>query len=197
MKHWLIIAAVGLALALAAGGYAFGRYAAPDRVVTQTKDVVHTVTVSDTRAEQQVAVLTAQVEELKKHTHTERTIVTRVDGSKVEHDTQDVDVERATQVHTDATAHLTVAATAKTDAMQEHTTTTTVERDRPQWFAGALFTISPGVLKLAADPKAAMSVGVIIGRHILGPIAAGLSVSVPLNQPVQVPTFGLTLTMEF
>lgn len=184
---------VSAAFALAAGGFASGRYATPTKTVTLDRVVEHTISIADTHAEQQVRELTAQLEQLKSQTHTVRTTVTHVDGSKIERETQDVDVERATQVNVNLATNQSAYSHAQVYADRLTTHESTVEHEVPQWFVGAVTTVSPG----APDPIGSISVGALVGRHVVGPLALGLSVSVPVNKPVQMPTFGLSLTVGF
>jgi hypothetical protein len=191
---WGYYAAAGLALA--GGGYAFGRYAAPDRVKTVEHETVRTVTREDTTAAERIRELSAQLETLKRDTHREVVTVVRKDGTRERHETLDTHVAETTDARRDTAIASDVHATREIQATRETTRTVTVERSRPQWFVGALVMLSPGVLRLD-NPRAAMSAGVIVGRRLVGPLLLGLSVSVPLSQPVQVPSFGLSLTLEF
>lgn len=188
LRQTAIIATIAALVVFALGYYA-GHSRAPAKVVEKTRDVIKTVTVEDTHAQEQVRELTAKLEELKRHTVVQRVVYLKPDGTKETHETETVDVQRATEVKADTTKHLDVTMNVKADAVEKVATQTTVTNGL-EWFAGAVVAASPTDLKN-------LSAGVMVGRHILGPVAIGVSAVVPVNKPVSVPVLGLSVTMGF
>lgn len=145
-------------LVLVCMAYAFGRYSAPDRVVT----VDRVVTREDTAAHQQVAELTKQLATLKSHTTRKTVIATLPSGAKtttIDEDTQ-VDTITGTTTQTDATADVHEVKSV------EVLKTVTVERARPDW------RITP--MAGFDIPSHAFVYGVAVDRRILGPILFGV-----------------------
>lgn len=185
-RHYVAVA--GAALALAAGGYAFGRYAAPDKVVT----VNHTVdrVVTDTTALEQVKALTAQLESVKRDTHSETKTVTLPDGEKETTTVVDTHTDSETATHSDVdTTH---AETTHAETTHDVTQTKTDQRDRPSWFVSAGLGVP---LALKAPYAGTPVVLVNASKRILGPFSVGLwgSLDVHGNNP----TLGISLGVTF
>jgi hypothetical protein len=179
-----------LALALLGGSFAAGRWAAPTKVQTVDRVVERTVTVKDTEAERRVAELTAQVETLKSHTHVERRTVVHPDGTRERTVVADRQVDRTEQTEKHTATTETQRQVQATETVRETVREKLVERPAPQWFVGPTVTFTPAL----RDPLAA---GIVVGRHVAGPVALSLGVTVPVSQPVQVPAFSLSATVAF
>jgi predicted phage tail protein len=164
-------------------GFVLGRWAAPTKTVTQVHETVRTVT--DTAAQAHAAVLQAQIDDLKRSQHREVITVVRANGTKIRREVSDSKSET-----THESLHVLSAdsmSTVHAESVHEVVRTVTVERKAPEWFAGPLVVAS----------TSGISAGVLVGRHIAGPIAVGLSASVPVNQPVSIPAVGLSVTVSF
>jgi hypothetical protein len=167
-----------VACILAGTGYAFGRYSAPDRVVTKEHETVRTVTQVDTRAQEEVVALRSQLETLKRSTHRVETV--KPDGTRTV--TTDTNTERNRDTTSDKTTHAEQQTVAQTETTREVTKTVEVTRERPQWRVGPL---------VGFDLRTRTPVyGGIVERRILGPVSLG---AVGLSNG----TLGLSLTLEF
>lgn len=156
------------------GGYAFGRFSAPDKVVT--KEVTRTVTVEDTHAREQVRELTAQLETMKRHTRREET--RKADGSVTIVTDTHVDTTKDTRTDVDAKKE----ETKHTETVREVIKEKTVERARPDWRIGAL-----GAFDFRAG---ALTYGALVERRVIGPVSLG---AFGLTNG----SVGLALTLEF
>jgi hypothetical protein len=167
-----------VAVGACVGGYALGRYVAPNKVVTHEVTRVETVTKVDTQAQERVKELTAQLDTLQRHTHTEKTV--KPDGTKTT--VTDTTVDRSVDTHKDTTADAEQKQTSQTSTVREVTKTVEVSRARPDWRVGALvgFDIN----------SKAFSYGATVERRILGPLSVG---AWGLSNGVG----GISLTLEF
>lgn len=59
----------------------------------------------------------------------------------------------------------------------------------PKWFAGPILIVQPRLAPLGADLYA----GALVSRQLLGPVSVGLTATVPVRQPLTVPTVGVSL----
>ena len=178
--------AVLIGLALVAGGYATGRYAAPDKVVV-TKELV---TVHDqvvVKVVDQDAILKAISNlNVQKDVHKVKTIVVAKDGTKTETVTTDdkSKTEEQTQVATQVVTH--AVDTAHTTDTTHLTLTKTTERARPSW----RLSLMPGLdlaevlghnqgtpFSLLPSSDAMLKyvvVGVGLEHRLLGPVSGGV-----------------------
>ncbi len=169
MKRWAkyLLAAI----ALLGGGYALGRYAAPDKVVLR----------EDTEAREQVRKLTEQLESLRQHTKKQRVIVVQKDGTKTITENEDTLIDRNTGTReTDNSIR---------DERKKSESETT--RVRPNWRVSLL-----GGAQLQLDPLGASPLlGAHVERRLAGPFSVGLW-SIVRPNPMQV-SGGLSLGVEF
>lgn len=176
--HLKWLAGGAAVVGLFVGGYALGIHAKPDRVVTH--DVEHVRLVEDTEARERVRELTQQLETFKRHTRSEHTTVTHVDGSKEEKVITDTHVDRINASRSDS--DVVKVESKHVDASRVTVSDKTTERARPSWRLGPL---------VAFDLRTrGLSYGGQVERRILGPVslgAFGLSTGVA----------GLSLTLEF
>jgi hypothetical protein len=184
LKKYSIL--VGIGLALVVGGYATGRYAAPDKVVV-TKEIV---TVKDTqivKVVDQDAILKAISNlNVQKDVHKVKTVVKAKDGTETTTVTTDDKSKSESQTKTDASV-----VTHATDTTQQHETSTItvtklVERDRPNW----RLSLMPGLdlaevlghnqgtpYNLLPSSDAMLKyvvVGVGLEHKLIGPVSGGL-----------------------
>lgn len=181
MKAWYIALAAAVAFLI---GVAIGWNQGPERVTTTER----IVTREDTQARQQVAELTKQLETMKLRIRREFVVISRPDGTREEKTTEDTQVDTTTDKATTVDTKTEVSTVQTVDVVK----TVEVTRSSPQWFAGPLVVFVP-----YAPAGQQFSAGVTIGRHIGGPFALGVSATVPVHQPVSLPTLGLSLTVSF
>lgn len=171
------------------GGYATGRFTAPQKVVTQIKTVTQTQdkivyqtqtqiqVVHDVDVQHDIQIKTVTVE-AKDGTKT--TTTTEADHSKSEAQVKAAETE-ATQ-----------KAETKT-VYQTQTITKTVEREKPQWSLALQPGFSLGTSQynlLSAIPVPRLMANVVVERRILGPVFVGVWASTKLDG-------GLSLRLEF
>lgn len=157
--------AVGVAaagLALLGGGYAFGRFSAPDKVVTVTK--TERVEVESTAQREEIDSLRVQLAESKKRIHRERVAVVAPDGTRTTTTKTDVAVDTTTSTKTEA--HEEAAATHTEATATSATATKEVVRARPSVRVGLL-----GGVNLQTR---AYAVGGQVELRVLGPLSAGV-----------------------
>lgn len=155
MKRYALIGAI--ALVIAAGGYALGRFTAPERVRT-----VETVrTVEDTKTKAELAEVKWLLENVKSKSRTERVSVVKPDGTRETRTVVDRSSERATDTGANTASRYEASHTLahETIAVRE------VERVRPQWRIGALGGVDFRTRNLIY--------GAHIERRILGPLSLG------------------------
>lgn len=155
LRQYLALAVGAILLTL--GGYAFGRFQAPDRVKESTKQTV--TVVQDTQSQERIRRLTEELESLKRDTHRVETVVTRKDGTSERTVTTDTHVDRERSDHT----KLDHVATSETHTKQtvDLTSVKVSERDRPS--------VSVGVVGVA-DLRGNFWVGAEAGRRLFGPV---------------------------
>jgi hypothetical protein len=186
VKKYAILAAVGVGLLV--GGYATGRYAAPDKVVvTKEVQVVHEVQVVKTEdTEAVINALKSVVQNTQKNVHQVRTTVKAKDGTVTTTVTTDDKSKTDTQTKTEGqtkTSTKTAEATHVVDT-QTQIVTKVVERNRPDWKLSVMpgievgealgrtptYSLLPGdqgVLKYVV-------VGVALERRLVGPLLGGV-----------------------
>jgi hypothetical protein len=160
----------GFAVIILAGGYAAGRFSAPERVRT-----VETFK-EDTESRERVRQLTAELETAKRHTRREVVTVVKPDGTRETHATTDTTVDQSRDTH---------VATETQRVEVKHVETlheSVTERSRPDWRVGPMvgFDLNRG----------AFAFGAHVERRILGPLSLG---AFGLSNG----TAGLSLSMEF
>lgn len=157
-------------------GFAVGKHQAP----TKEKLVVQ----EDTRAREELRQLKEQLATLKSHTR--RKEVTKPDGTRTV----------TTDTRLDATTDTRTSTNATTAVDASVATTKTIEHAAPSWFIGPMVLVVPQAFKVN-DPAAMLNVGLITGKHIVGPFSASASLTVPVSKPISLPTLGLALTASF
>lgn len=177
---------VGIGLALLVGGYATGRYAAPDKVVV-TKELV---TVHDTqivKVVDQDAILKAISNlNVQKDVHKVKTVVKAKDGTETTTVTTDDKSKSESQTKVDTQVVTHAVDTTHTTDTTRLTVTKLVERDRPNW----RLSLMPGLdlaevlghnqgtpYNLLPSSDAMLKyvvVGVGLEHRLAGPISGGL-----------------------
>lgn len=195
-----IAIAILAVLLLFAGGYATGRYAAPDKVVVTEKTVTiqqdHVVTQVDTDK-----ILNAlKTLNVQKDVHTVRIIEKEKDG------TTKVTVTQDDKSKSEASNQVQDKEKAQTVKVEDHIVykdrevTKTIERNRPAW----VFSLQPGfefgtALGLGGQPYNLLNralpglhvmTNVTIERRLIGPLFIGAWASTHLDG-------GLSLRLEF
>lgn len=167
----VLICVVG-AVSLAGGGYAFGRFKAPAKVVE----------VEDTRAKAEIKELREQLETAKIH-KVKETVTVFVDGKPATRtEREDTHVDR------------TIGTRTEVDTVTDtHTVKSKTTESGPEWMVGALVVALPRLDPLGLD----LSIGATVSHRIAGPVWLGLSATVPLAQPLSVPAVGLSLSVTF
>lgn len=155
------------------GGFLLGRFAAPSRVVE----------VASKKQSDEIRALMAQLETAKRHT-VKRTVVTYSPTGKPATKTTDEDThaDRTTDTRTDVHAVKTVEVVKRVE----------ITKPGPQWFVGPVGVFAPG-----APAGQQFSAGLLVGRHLFGPLSAAVSVTVPVHQPISPPAIGLSITVGF
>jgi hypothetical protein len=188
VRRWLIEAAI--AIGLLGLGYALGRFEAPDRVKEERHETQHTVAKEDTSARDEVQRLTAELESLKRDTHSETTLTVKPDGTKVRTRVVDTHVAQNVEVKASEVQTVTVHDVQTVETTKTVTLTKEVDRERPMNRLGVLGGFDARLLS--------PTVGIVGERRILGPLSLGLFLTVPTRsvQPRSVQA-GLSLTVEF
>ncbi len=142
----VVLIALGV-IAIAGGGYALGRYGAPER------------TAEDTRAQERVRALTEELTTLKRHTRTETVITYAPTGKPATKTTR-------TDTHVDRVK----TAGTSVDTSRDLYTVKTAESKRPDWKVTGLVGLdAPSLLRGGVVPV----YGGLIQRRIVGPFSAG------------------------
>ena len=183
-KEVLIISII--AVALFAGGYGTGRFAAPDKVVTTEKVVTvtqdHLVTTVDT-AKILDAIKNVNVQ---KDVHTIRIIEHQKDGTVKETVTTDDKSKSESQIKTEDKEKAQSVRVEEHIVYKDREVTKTVERNRPQWalgltpgfdFAGALGHGSAISLLPSTATIPHLVLGADLTRRVIGPLSAGIWVN--------------------
>jgi hypothetical protein len=177
------------ALVLAGGGYATGRYVAPDKVVTKEKVVtqIQEKVVVQTKTEVQVVHDVA----IQKDVHIVRVETKAKDGTTTVTTTEDD--KSKTQAQTKANATNATQQVVTKIVYQDREVTKTVERLRPQWSVSLQPGFSLGTSQynlLSALPVTHVMANVVVERRILGPVFMGVWGSSHADA-------GLSLRVEF
>lgn len=166
---WYHYALAGLALASL--GFAFGRYAAPDKVVTVDRVVEREVVKEDFQAREQVVALTEQVRQLKQKIKRQEHTVSKPDGTVETTITEEIETNEVTDTATDTTSSSEVVASSSTETESATEHVEVVERSRPDWKLSGLVAVdAPAALRGNLTP----AYGVLLERRILGPVSAGV-----------------------
>ncbi len=168
LKPWHYLVA---ALALAGAGYAFGRFAAPDKVVTVEKEVIRTVEKEVGLTHEQVFELAKILETMRRETHTETTTTVKPDGTTETKIVEDTKTEKTTETETEKVAEKDESKTTETETTREVETTKIVERARPGWKVSVMAGLDfPYAIKGELRPV----YGGSIERRLFGPLSAGV-----------------------
>ena len=181
-----------VALAIAVGSFAAGRYAAPEKVVFTEKikvvEVEKTVTVSDTEKILNALKTVQQQVSQQKDVKTTKTVVKRPDGTVevtvVKDDKSKTDSKTDTKVEVQEKDKKTEVIVREVEKVVEKEVTKIIERERPSWaltlqpgfdFAGALGRGAPYSL-LPSDNYLLrhVVVGMSVERRLIGPLSTGV-----------------------
>lgn len=155
--------------------YAFGRYSQPASVVEKEKttSATKTVEVESKEATEKIHQLEAQLEEIKRYTHTEETTITKPDGTITSTKVEDTQTDQTKS----NTAEKTDDKTESQETVKYVDRVVTVEKEKlveyakPQWHVGALVGIKPSLVPLNAGN---LQVGVEVEHRFIGPTFIGL-----------------------
>ncbi len=175
-----VITAIIVGLVLVGGGFAAGRYAAPDKVVVTERvvQVEKQVVVVQTKTEIKVV----RVKDVAKDVHTEVTTIKAPDGTVTVKAVSD----DKTKTHSDTKSDTTeqTSKTVEKLVYKDRETIKTVERNRPSWslalqpgydFAGALGHGAPvNLLPSSLTPFKRVVLGASIEHRVVGPLSAGV-----------------------
>lgn len=183
---------VGVAVAVAVGSYATGRYASPDKVVYQEKEKVvekeRVVATSDTQKILDALKTMQQQISVQKDVSMTKKVVRRPDGTVevtvTKDDKSKTDTKTDTKVEVKEQERKTEIVVREVERVVEREVTKIVERNRPSWaltlqpgfdVAGALGRGSPYSL-LPRDNYALkhVVVGMSIERRLVGPLSTGI-----------------------
>jgi len=198
MKRYTILA--GLALVLAGGSFAAGRYSAPDKVVTveKVREVEKQVIVK--------VVETDKVIEALKNVSQQKNVKTKKVTVKAPDGTTTTTTETEDKTKTDTQDKTKEAETTKevetkvVEKIVEKEVTKIVERSRPNWRLQLQTGFDVAALTNRADPYSLlpsdsdlvryMVLGIGVERRLLGPLSAGAWANTHGMG-------GLTLSLEF
>jgi len=183
---------IALVVALVGGGYAAGRYAAPERVVVteKIKEVVVEKTVATVDTEKILNALKTVQQQVaqQRDVRTTKTVVKKPDGTvEVRVETADktkIDTKTDTKVEVQEKDKKTEVTVKEVERVVEKEVTKIVERARPQWaltlqpgfdVAGALGYGTPySLLPTSNYLLRHVVVGASVERRLLGPLSSGL-----------------------
>jgi hypothetical protein len=198
MKKYAILAAIGLSLV--GGGYAAGRYAAPDKVVVTEKVVtVHDVQIVKVVETDKVLDALKNVSQ-QKDVHKTKVTTKKPDGTVTTTVTVDDKTKTDTQEKTKEEDKTKTVETKKEIEIQTREVTKIVERSRPNWRLQLISGIDMAAALGYAQPYSLLPsdsnmlkytvLGVGLEHKLLGPLSTGAWV----NSRGQ---GGLTLSLEF
>jgi hypothetical protein len=186
------IAKVLVVLALVIGGYAFGRYAQPakvvvtERIVTVEKQVVVTQTVTQTKIQ------VVKVRDTQKDVHKVAVTETKPDGTKVVTVTTDDKSKTQTDINKDATTDAQSKTLDKTLITQTDDKKTVTTYDKPAWS----LTLQPGyefggtsqynLLSKALPMAPKLMTGVGIEHRFIGPVFLGAWANTRLDAGISI-----------
>jgi len=188
------------AVALAGGGFAAGRYAAPDKVVTKDREVTVYVdrAVSSVDTDKILNAIKSISEQ--KDVHTVKKTEKRPDGSVTTTVETEDKTKTDTKTETQDKEHKAEVQIVEKLVYKDHETIKTIERNRPQWslslmpgldVAGVLGHSQPYNLFPSQNYLLKHAIiGMSIERRILGPVSAGLWMN-------SAGMAGLTFRLEF
>ena len=178
-------------LALTLGGYAFGRYEQPAKVVIQEHESVKVVQVEHQVVVTQTKVQKVYLKDKTEHVHREDTVVTHVDGSKEEHKTEDRNTQVKEQQVKFVDRDIYHETVKYQDRVVEKEKLKLVEAKKPDWVLSPMVGVDLGHLSaFKMSLTGPLIYGGEISRRIMGPIylgAWGLSNA----------SGGLSLSLEF
>jgi len=182
MKRYAILA--GLALVLVGGGYAAGRYAAPEKVVVteKIKEVEKVVVVKEVETDKVIAAI--QNISQQKNVKTKKVTVKTPDGTVTTTTETEDKTKTDSQTKTTEEEHKKETETKVVEKIVEKEVTKLVERSRPNWrlhidtgtdLAAALGrTPAYTLLPSDSDLLKYMVVGIGVEHRFLGPLSAGV-----------------------
>ncbi len=192
-KSIIILSVIGLALA--GGGYATGRYAAPTKVLVTEKVVTVEKQVVVTQVKTEIKIV--KVADVAKDVHKETTTEKRADGTVVV--TEKVDDKSKTHTASDTEAKKDEVHIEEKLVYKDREVTKLVERDRPQWslalqpgfeFGTALGLGGESSNLLKNLPVKHIMANVVVERRLLGPVLVGAWVNTRLDA-------GLSIRLEW
>ena len=198
MKRYAILA--GLALVLVGGGYAAGRYAAPDKVVVTERVVtVHDIQIVKVVETDKVLAALKNVTQ-QKNVKTKKVTVKAPDGTTTTTTETEDKTKTDSQEKTKEEEKTKTVEIKKEIEIQERVVTKTVERNRPDWklslqtgFDVAALTgkSTPfSLLPSDSDLVRYMVLGLGVEHRLIGPLSAGAWANTHGMG-------GLTLSLEF
>jgi hypothetical protein len=182
MKKYAILA--GLALVLVGGGYAAGRYAAPEKVVVteKIKEVEKTVVVRVVETDKVLEAL-KNVSQAK-DVHKTKTTVKKADGTVTTTETTDDKTKTDTQDKTNEAEKTKTAETVTKEVVVEKEVTKTIERSRPSWRLSLQTGFDVAALTSASQPYSLlpsdsglvkyMVLGIGVEHRLVGPLSTGV-----------------------
>jgi len=182
MKRYAILA--GLALVLAGGSFAAGRYSAPDKVVTVEKIKIETKEVIVKVVETDKVIEALKNVSQQKNVKTKKVTVKAPDGTTTTTTETEDKTKTDSQDKTKEVEVVKEVVTVEKEVIVEKEVTKTVERDRPSWRLGLQtgfdvaaatgrtqpFTLLPS----DSDLLRYTVLGVSLEHRLLGPLSAGV-----------------------
>jgi len=181
-KKYGILAGIGAVLLL--GGYAAGRYAAPERVVVTEKvkvvEVEKIVRVVETDKVVEALKNYAQQKDVK----TKKVTVKKPDGTVTTTTETEDKTKTESQEKTKEAEKTKTAETIVKEVIVEKEVTKTIERERPKWSLGLQTGLNYPSILGSADPYTLLPtdnlmlrhvvVGVSVEHRLIGPLSTGL-----------------------
>jgi hypothetical protein len=170
----------GIAVASLVAVFLGGRWTAP---ATTVVDVQEKLVYQD-----RVQIVEVKVKEQAQTKVVERVKVVAVDGSSHETETERTD--------------MVVSEWSGNDLIREiqgNVSTTAHVEDRDggsRFYGGVMVVVDPGSLRLEAI-AGSMSIGLMGGLRLIGPLSVGATATVPVARPLSWPTLGLNLSVSW
>ena len=178
VQYWKPIAGVTAVVLLPVVGYAFGRYAVPEKVVVQERVEVVEVEVEKVVVVEKVVEKKVYQEAEKSRIRREETTRTLADGTTETKKTEDIGVDRVvkdTQIeYVDRVVEKEVVKYVDRVVEKE----VQVESERPAWRISPMVGVSvPGTIQTIGDGTIDVTkigvVGLKLDRRIVGPVTVG------------------------
>jgi len=192
---------IAIVLTLVVGGYAFGRYAQPAKVVVTEKVVTVERQVVVTKTVEKTQIQIVKVRDTQKDVHRVEVVATKADGTKVVTVTTDDKSKAETDLDANATTAAQTNTASTTTIAQTEDKKTVTTFGKPQWsltlqpgfeFGDALGNNSSSynLLSKALPMAPHLMANLGIEHRFIGPIFLGAWVSTRLDA-------GVSLRLEF